>query len=93
MKYPKDILIKTLIGIVKNEGPEEDEENDENQGWAKFAFLMSSIEAIRPGINAEGKYEDTVLYLTSGEKYIIKYEYEALLLKWEQYLKENGIFK
>jgi hypothetical protein len=67
-------IYQTKIKIVDNQ--------TEKEGWCKMAIDLDEVEAVRPWINDDNKYEHCYIYTRSGLEAIIYDDYEEFLEIW-----------
>lgn len=58
------------------------DKDTEQDGWCKITIDLDQIEAVRPFINDENRYEHTHLYFKSGLECMIRDDYDDFLKTW-----------
>lgn len=62
------MFYETKMGIINSD--------TDTEGWCKITINLHEIEAVRPFINDDNKYEHTYLYLKSGLELMIYDDYD-----------------
>lgn len=65
---------RTSMGIIDNQ--------TEKEGWCKVSIDLDQIEAVRPWINEDNKYEHCYIYTKSGFEAVIADDYEDFVAIW-----------
>ncbi len=68
-------LYTTQMGIY--------DKDSEQEGWCKLTVDLNEIEAVRPFINDDNKYEHTHVYMKSGLEMMIIDDYDDFCKIWK----------